>query len=152
VSDAITFDTSATDASATAAQALSLGRGVCQDLAHVFIAASRAAGLPTRYVSGHLLRADGESEQEASHAWAEVAIPGLGWVGFDPANRSCPTDAYVRVAIGLDYLHAAPVRGARNGGGAERMTVKLNVSPAWSQTQSQSQSGGGSQSQSQSRG
>jgi transglutaminase-like putative cysteine protease len=119
-------------------------------MAHVFIAAARAVGLPARYVSGHLLRADGAQDQAASHAWAEAAIPSLGWVGFDPANRMCPTDAYVRVAVGLDYLDAAPVRARRSGGGTETMTVKLTVAPAWSQSQRQSQ-GGQSQSQSQSQ-
>ena len=126
VADAVAFDTEATDVGATAAEALALGKGVCQDSAHVFVSAARVLGFPARYVSGHLLRY-GHINQQAAHAWGEAHVAGLGWVGFDPVNRQCPTDAYVRVAIGLDYQDAAPVRGTRSGGGAERMSVQLQV-------------------------
>lgn len=146
VADAVGFEVGATGVATCAADALRLGRGVCQDLAHVFIAAARARGLPARYVSGHLLRADGVEQQDAAHAWAEAHIAGLGWVGFDPTNRVCPTDAYVRVAVGLDYSDAAPVKGARDGGGTETMAVALTVAPVRGQVQAQ---GNGWQSQSQ---
>jgi transglutaminase-like putative cysteine protease len=66
-------------------------------------------------------------EQEAGHAWAEAFVPDLGWVGFDAANGICATEAHVRVAAGLDYLGAAPVRGARRGGGAEHLAVEVIV-------------------------
>lgn len=149
VRGAVGFEINATDVGTSASEAFALGRGVCQDLAHVFIAAARTIGLPARYVSGHLLRDDGVELQDAAHAWAEAAVPGLGWVGFDPANGICPTDAYVRVAVGLDYLDAAPVRGARKGGGVEQLGVLVTVTQAPpGQYQSQSQ---GSQSQSQSQ-
>ena len=59
--------------------------------------------------------------QEAGHAWAEAYVENLGWVGFDPTNGMCTTDAHVRVAVGLDYLGAAPVRGTRFGGGGETL-------------------------------
>ena len=131
----MTFDTAATDAGASAAQAFALKRGVCQDLTHVFVAAARALGVPARYVSGHLAREDGVVEQEAAHAWAEAYTPGLGWVGFDPTNSMSPTPSYIRLAVGLDYLGAAPVRGSRVGGGQEHMDVKLHVSHAARQTQ-----------------
>jgi len=124
---AMEFDVSATTATHTAAEAFELRRGVCQDYAHLFIAAARRMDIPARYVSGHLVRADGQHDQDAAHAWAEAFVEDLGWVGFDAANGICPTDAYVRVAVGLDYLGAAPVRGASYGGGAERLDVKLNV-------------------------
>lgn len=132
----VTFDTEPTHAATTAVQAFNLKRGVCQDLSHIFIAAVRALGMPARYVSGHLAREDGPLVQEAAHAWVEAHVPALGWVGFDPANSVCPTPAYVRVAVGLDYLGAAPVRGSRAGGGEERMDVRLQVSHAERQTQS----------------
>ena len=128
VSGAIVFETGRTDSGTSAAEALELRRGVCQDLAHVFIAGARLMGAPARYVSGHLMRPETVA-QEAGHAWAEALVPGLGWVGFDPVNGVCPTEAYVRVAVGLDYLDAAPVRGTRNGGGAERLSVRLAVAP-----------------------
>lgn len=126
----IAFDPEPTSSGTTAGEAFSLKRGVCQDHSHIFIAAARALGLPARYVSGHLARSDGVLEQEATHAWAEAHVPDLGWVGFDPTNGHCVTDAYVRVAIGLDYLGAAPVRGSRTGGGQERLDVHLRVAHA----------------------
>jgi transglutaminase-like putative cysteine protease len=136
VNKAVAFDTTATKVEATAAEAFQLGRGVCQDLTHIFIAAARKLGYPARYVSGHLANADGR-ELEASHAWAEAKAPGLGWIGFDPTNDICPTDAYLRVAIGLDYLGAAPVRGSRYGGGAEVLDVRLKAADAVAQSQTQ---------------
>ncbi len=131
----VTFDTQPTHTATTALEAFALRRGVCQDLAQIFIACARALGFPARYVSGHLVRDDGVVEQEAAHAWAEAHAPSLGWVGFDPANGVCPTPAYVRVAIGLDYLGAAPVRGSRSGGGEEKMEVRLHVAHVQRQTQ-----------------
>ncbi len=123
----VTFCTDATDSASSAAQSFSQGRGVCQDLAHIFIGVARFLSIPARYVSGHLVRDDGVVEQEAAHAWAEAHVPGLGWVGFDPANGACPSESHVRVAMALDYLGAAPVRGSRFGGGREEMEVRLSV-------------------------
>ena len=134
----VRFEIGATTTAHTAAEVLALGRGVCQDHAHLFIACARHMKLPARYVSGHLLRRD-QADQSAAHAWAEAWIEGLGWVGFDPANGVCPTDRYIRVATGLDYLGAAPVRGASYGGAGERMTVNVSVRDADMQ-QSQRQS------------
>ncbi|HTK35861.1 MAG TPA: transglutaminase family protein [Caulobacteraceae bacterium] len=131
--DELAFDPRATQVTGTAAEALALGRGVCQDFSHIFIAAARSLGYPARYVSGHLVRDGGGLAQEAGHAWAEVMVPGFGWIAFDPANGICPTDAYVRVAVGLDYLGAAPIRGARTGGGEETMVVSLTVAEAQQQ-------------------
>ncbi|GAA0652817.1 transglutaminase family protein [Brevundimonas lenta] len=125
----VAFEVGVTTPTHTAAEVLALGRGVCQDHAHVFIACARQMGVPARYVSGHLLRSD-RDDQDAAHAWAEAWIDDLGWVGFDPANGVCPTERYVRVATGLDYLGAAPVRGASYGGGGERLAVRLSVRDA----------------------
>jgi transglutaminase-like putative cysteine protease len=132
----VAFDTQPTVVTTTAAEAFALRRGVCQDLSHIFIAAARHLEIPARYVSGHFARGDGVVEQEAGHAWVEAMVPGLGWVGFDPANGINPTEAHVRIAIGLDYLGAAPVRGSRYGGGGEHLAVKLTVEDA-AQRQSQ---------------
>jgi transglutaminase-like putative cysteine protease len=73
--------------------------------------------------------------QEAGHAWAEAYVENLGWVGFDAANGISTTDAHVRVAMGLDYLGAAPVRGTRFGGGGETLTVAVHVDQARQQSQ-----------------
>jgi transglutaminase-like putative cysteine protease len=127
VNEHMTFDENPTDTSTTAAEAFGLRRGVCQDYAHIFIACARNGGIPARFASGHFLRSDGMVRQQAGHAWAEAFVPDLGWVGFDAANGICTTDAHARIAIGLDYLGAAPVRGTRYGGGTETLTVAVNV-------------------------
>lgn len=138
----VTYDTRSTTVATSAVDAFTQGRGVCQDLSHIFIACARHIGAPARYVSGHLARDDGMIEQEASHAWAEALVPGLGWVGFDAANGVCPGERHVRVACGFDYLGAAPVRGSRIGGGTERLSVRLAVAEQpTSLSQAQSQMG-----------
>jgi transglutaminase-like putative cysteine protease len=133
----VAFEVGSTSASHTAADAFAQKRGVCQDHSQIFISAARLLGVPARYVSGHLSRQDGRHDQDAAHAWAEAWIPDLGWVGFDPANGICATDRYVRVAAGLDYRGAAPVRGASYGGGGERLAVRLNVRDADMQQEQQ---------------
>ena len=132
------FDNTPTHATTTAAEAFALKRGVCQDLTHIYIAAARHLAIPARYIGGHFQRDDGVTDQEAGHAWAEAFVPKLGWVAFDPANGLCATDAHVRVAVGLDYLGAAPVRGSRYGGGSEALDVTVRVNLAVSQQQRQS--------------
>lgn len=131
----VAFDVGATSAAHSAAEAFALRRGVCQDHAQIFIACARRLGVPARYISGHLNRTDGQHEQEAAHAWAEAWIDDLGWVGFDPANGVCPTENYVRVAVGLDALGASPIRGTSYGGGMESLSVALNVRPAQQERQ-----------------
>jgi len=131
----ITFDTDPTQTATTAAEAFKLRRGVCQDLTHIFIAAARKLGIPARYIGGHFYRADGVTAQDAGHAWAEAHVENLGWVGFDPTNGISTTDAHVRVAAGLDYLGAAPVRGTRYGGSGETLKVAVHVDQAHQQAQ-----------------
>ena len=133
--ESLTFDPDPTHASTSAAEAFALKRGVCQDYAQIFVAAARHLGVPARYVSGYFLRADGKVTQEAGHAWAEAYLSDLGWIAFDPANGICATEAHVRVAAGLDSLGAAPVRGARFGGGGERLAVTVHVDQAGRQSQ-----------------
>ena len=136
LNERIAFDPDPTHAATTAAEAFALKRGVCQDLTHIFIAAARRVGIPARYISGHFHRNDGVVDQDAGHAWAEAFVPSLGWVAFDATNGVCATDAHVRIAAGLDYLSAAPVRGTRYGGSGETLSVNVHVD----QTQRQSQS------------
>src|SRR6266702_2697055 len=140
INEHMTFDEDPTNSGTSAIEAFGLKRGVCQDYAHVFIACARSGGVPARFVSGHFLRSDGNVQQSAGHAWAEAFVADLGWVGFDPANSICTTDAHARVAIGLDYLGAAPVRGTRYGGGNETLTVAVKVDQAGRSGQWQSQS------------
>lgn len=144
IRDRVDYQVGITEAHTGAAEALAAGKGVCQDHAHIFIAAARVLGVPARYVTGYLAKDDPEPA-EAHHAWAESWIEGLGWVGFDVANRICPTDWYVRLAVGLDAGTAAPIVGSRRGGGSETLTVTVAAhraaSPAQTQTQSQSAQG-----------
>lgn len=145
IHEAVAYLPGSTDAETTAEQALEAKSGVCQDHAHVFISAARLLNLPARYVSGYLLM-DGQAEQVATHAWAEAHIPGLGWVGFDAANKICPDERYVRVATGLCYRDAAPISGMRIGSAGENLKVSVSVAAAGTQSQSQ---GDGMQTQSQ---
>lgn len=101
--------------------------GTPQDMALVFVAAARHVGTPARYVSGYLYREAAGREADAGHGWAEAFVDGIGWIGFDPSIGMCPTDAHVRVAVGLDWLGAAPLRGARTGGGREDIAVRVTV-------------------------
>lgn len=115
-----------TYADTSAEEALTLGRGVCQDHAQIFITAARLAGIPARYVSGYLMMND-RIEQDATHAWAEAHIDGLGWVGFDVSNGISPDERYVRIATGADSKEAAPISGIRLGSAAESMIVSVQV-------------------------
>src|SRR3546814_18145387 len=101
--------------------------GVCQDLAHVFIAAARSQGMAARYISGHLLRQDGAELKEAAHAWAEAHVPGLGGVAFDPANGICGDEPSVCVAGGLALRYDSTIGGARFWGGGETTVVGPGV-------------------------
>ena len=111
VSDAVSYRSGVTTSATTAAQAFALGAGVCQDHAQIFVAGARAIGIPARYVSGYLLAGEG-NELHETHGWAEALVPELGWIGFDPSNRVCVTERYLRVACGLDADEAAPIRGS----------------------------------------
>ncbi len=111
---------------------LETGHGVCQDYAHVMIAIARSWGIPTRYVSGylHVSGADGEQSPEtATHAWAECRLPGLGWIGFDPTNRTLVDQRHVRLAVGRDYQDVSPTRGVFRGAGQSRLDVNVRIRP-----------------------
>jgi transglutaminase-like putative cysteine protease len=127
IRERVAYTTGSTLVTTTAAEVLAHGNGVCQDLAHVFICGARLLGAPARYVSGYLWEYGRDGQGAASHAWAEAHVEHLGWVGFDPANGVCPTEAYVRVATGLDYYEAAPVRGLRHGVTEETLAVRVDV-------------------------
>jgi len=127
IADAIAYRPGATEAHTTAAEAMALGEGVCQDHAHALIAAARVIAIPARYASGYLLASNDGSPHEAAHAWAELWIDGLGWVGFDAANRCCPDDRYVRLGSGFDAHDAAPIRGVARGPGHETLDVTVAV-------------------------
>jgi transglutaminase-like putative cysteine protease len=127
VHSAVAYEVGTSHAHTTAAEAFAEGKGVCQDHAHIMLAIARAHRIPSRYVTGYLVTGQGASSS-AAHAWAELFVPDLGWVGFDAANGQCPTDHYVRVAAGLDAAAVTPVRGSRKGAqGTENLTVEVRV-------------------------
>jgi transglutaminase-like putative cysteine protease len=108
-----------------AAKALAAKSGNREDLAHVFIACARSLEIPARFVTGYLVGADGDAAGGSSHVWAEAFVPDLGWIGFDPETGISPSDAYIRVAVALDSLGAAPVRGSHPGTPHERLDVQV---------------------------
>jgi transglutaminase-like putative cysteine protease len=128
-------DADPTHAATSAAEAFAARRGIVQDLAHVFIAAARSLAIPARCVRGYFFRGNDGAAPDTGHAWAEAFVPDLGWVAFDVVNGICATDAHARVAIGLDYLGAAPVRGMRYGGGGETLAVDIHIDQASRQGQ-----------------
>lgn len=124
--DTVAYEQGRTTVETTAEGVIEVGRGVCQDHAHVFVAAARSMDFPARYVSGYLTT-DDVAQQDATHAWGEVWLDNLGWIGFDVSNAISPDDRYVRVATGLDYRDAAPISGLRFGAGDEILRVTLQV-------------------------
>lgn len=134
VREAVDYRPGATTATTTATEALRAGAGVCQDHTHIFISAARTLGAPARYVVGYLFVGEGDdpalSAETETHAWAEMLIDGLGWVGFDPSNQVCPTDHYIRLAAGLDAPDAAPLRGAVVGAADETLKADVEVTQA----------------------
>jgi transglutaminase-like putative cysteine protease len=126
------YEKDATDTSTTVDQVFELHAGVCQDLAHVGIAAVRAMGLAARYVSGYLLTQPPPGRErligaDASHAWFAVWIPPFGWVDFDPTNDVMPSSSHITVAWGRDYGDVAPIHGIITGGSEHEMDVAVDV-------------------------
>ena len=127
---AVAYEAGVTDVGSSADDALRLGRGVCQDHAHLFIACCHAQGILARYVSGYI--DPGSTPHAASHAWVDVWITQSdyqGWVSVDVTNGLYASDNHCRIAIGRDYESAAPIRGNRRGGGDESLTVSVRVAP-----------------------
>jgi len=120
------YEPNVTGVSSTVADLIDLGRGVCQDFAHVWIAVCRALGVPARYVSGYLFTGDARQPQ-ASHAWAEAWLPDHGWLAHDPTNPDGVDEAYVRVALGRDYRDVPPTRGVFRGAASETLEVDVRV-------------------------
>ncbi|MDE1164178.1 MAG: transglutaminase family protein [Pseudomonas sp.] len=123
----MTYTPGATEVDTTAATAFAGRAGVCQDHTHAFLACARSLGIPARYVSGYLFTES--SEHLASHAWAEAWLDDA-WYSFDVTNQLARPERHLKLAVGLDYLDACPVRGMRRGGGFEQMHAKVVVTPA----------------------
>jgi transglutaminase-like putative cysteine protease len=123
------YEKGATDVTTNAEQALAKGRGVCQDYAHLMLAACRLLGLPARYVSGYVYTPGGDMGA-ASHAWADVFLEGRGWVAVDPTNDAPQAEHHVRVAVGRDYADVPPTRGVYKGSARETLAVDVRIEEA----------------------
>lgn len=142
LSERIVYTPGSTKVDSSAAEAFAGKSGVCQDHTHAFLACARSLGIPARYVSGYIYTED--AGHLASHAWAEAWLNDA-WYSFDVTNGLSRPERHLKLAVGLDYLDACPVRGMRRGGGVEQMHAKVLVSPTQSQSQSQGQSQGQTQ-------
>lgn len=129
------YDGAATTVSSTIADVLEARAGVCQDFAHLAVAALRAHGLACRYVSGYLATDPPPGRErmvgvDASHAWAAVRLPDGDWVGFDPTNDQLADERYTVLAWGRDYDDVAPLRGIIfTDAESSAMTVSVDVAP-----------------------
>jgi transglutaminase-like putative cysteine protease len=136
VFSAVKYKSGTSDVQDSAAVAFKSGEGVCQDHAHVYLAASRVLGIPARYVSGYLYT--GDIKDVASHAWVDVWLGSdSGWQSIDVTHKRPAVRTYCRLAVGRDYLDAAPVRGVRQGGGGEKMEASVLVADSALEQQQQ---------------
>jgi len=137
VHDAFEYVPQSTSVDSPIDEALSARRGVCQDFTHIMLAILRRWHLPCRYVSGYIApdanatRPDrSRATSLATHAWVEVALPDLGWIGLDPTNNIDAGESHVRVATGRDYSDVPPTRGIFKGGAGSELSVAVSIAPA----------------------
>lgn len=132
------YDPASTTISTPVTEVLGQRAGVCQDFAHLMISALRSLGLAARYVSGYVRPYASGSDKENrgaadSHAWLSVFAGDIGWIDFDPTNRTRPghlkTD-HITLAWGRDYTDVAPIKGVTLGGGGHTIDVKVNIDEA----------------------
>jgi len=132
INSSFRYEPGVTDVHSTSAVVMALGRGVCQDFAHIMLAVCRVLGVPARYVSGYLYGGGStpDGHDEASHAWCEVYCGGeQGWTGFDPTHKTLTVnDRYIKIGTGRDYGDVPPVRGTYKGTSAEKLSVAVRVS------------------------
>jgi transglutaminase-like putative cysteine protease len=127
------YESGVTGADSPIDDALEAGRGVCQDFAHIMIAVCRGWGVPARYVSGYLATNKDEgdrSDPQATHAWVEVFMPSLRWIGLDPTNNTHAAERHIPVAIGRDYSDVPPSRGVFKGDAESQLFVGVSVRAA----------------------
>ncbi|USK70013.1 transglutaminase family protein [Peribacillus asahii] len=127
--EVFTYDTEATTVETKAVESLQLKRGVCQDYTHVMLGILRARGIPARYMSGYLYVGENSNlvGSAASHAWVEIMVPGIGWIGLDPTNNVEAIDNHICLSVGRDYSDVSPLQGVYHGGN-HTLEVKVEVS------------------------
>ncbi|WP_372827381.1 transglutaminase domain-containing protein [Polaromonas sp.] len=129
VAGAVSYQKNSTNVTTTALEAFEAGEGVCQDQAHVMVAICRSLGYPARYVSGYFYAAN--EPDLASHAWVDVCldVAARRWVSIDVTHSCLIDERHVRLAMGTDYNACPPIKGVRQGGGEESMTVEITIQP-----------------------
>ena len=126
-SEAITFKSGSTCNNTSAEDSIQKGEGVCQDFAHILISLARLVNIPARYINGYLMD-DKNSNNYSTHAWVELYITDLGWVGFDPSHKICINEKYIRVSCGFDFINASPIRGVKlNYLGSEELSYQVDI-------------------------
>ena len=127
VSNSIKYVSGSTSTSTSSREAIEQGEGVCQDFAHILISAARLCGIPARYVNGFLYE-DLNAAENSTHAWGELFLKEIGWVGFDPSHKKCVDDKYIRINSGFDFLDASIIKGIKlNYNGNESLESKVFI-------------------------
>ena len=124
------YDQTATNVYTRMPEAMSKKRGVCQDFAHILIGLCRCLKIPARYVSGYIFSNTSKDNllgSQATHAWVEVLLPGIGWLGLDPTNNQAVNEHYVKVAVGRDYADVPPLKGTYLGPPTRKFEVIVSV-------------------------
>ncbi|MBU9712149.1 transglutaminase family protein [Evansella tamaricis] len=116
--DTFTYKSGSTNVDTVAQESFELKTGVCQDITHIMLGVLRAKKIPCRYVSGYLYVGENSAliGDTATHAWVEVMLPGIGWVGLDPTNNVEALENHIRVGTGRDYADVSPLQGVYRGG------------------------------------
>lgn len=135
----VSYAKGVTNSSTTVRDVLDLGKGVCQDYAHVALALLRMLGIPSRYVSGYLFRP--ESAELETHAWVEAFTPSLNWIGIDPTHGQLAGESHVSVAVGRSYADVPPNRGVYRGDAEERIDVNVRIQRLEDEPEAPSQNG-----------
>ena len=128
LNQSITYDPEATTVDTTASEAWGLKRGVCQDYTHIMLAVLRNMNIPARYISGYLYVGEDDDlvGDTATHAWVEVMIPGVGWIGLDPTNNVEVLENHINLCVGRDFRDVSPIEGVYQGG-MNTLEVKVLV-------------------------
>ncbi|MCS6824490.1 MAG: transglutaminase family protein [Cytophagaceae bacterium] len=124
----LSYHKNITNVYTSAGEAISLGKGVCQDYAHVFIAIARHNKVPCRYVSGYINQSKHFVGDSFMHAWVEAFVPGSGWIGLDPTNLMLADDNFIKVSHGVDYADCTPIKGVLHTNGQQKTSARVSVS------------------------
>lgn len=126
--EVFTYDIESTTVETKAVEVFTLKKGVCQDYSHVMLGILRSQGIPARYVSGYLYVGENSDlvGDSASHAWVELMVPGVGWIGLDPTNHVEVLNNHIKLSVGRDYTDVSPLQGVYHGGN-HTLEVKVEV-------------------------